>query len=291
MTIFYPDVYSGQAGISFHGAPIAMVKATQGTGYVNPDYSPAKSRAASAGAFFCGYHFLEAGNGSGQAQHAFSVAGKGVPLMVDFEPSNTKPSMADAEAFIDEYRKLGGTVHLLYFPHWYWQELGSPALTPFISRTMHLVSSDYTAYSDTGPGWAAYGGMTPAVWQYTSGATFSGHNPVDMNAYKGTIAQFKALVTDSPAPPPDPTFPAPKNLHVGGVTVTLNWDPATLEGKPAASYTVHVMQQNGKVAVNMTTPTNSALVSGLVHGWTYNVLVWANGGAAAPPHSQIQVTL
>ena len=48
---------------------------------------------------------------------------------------------------------------------------------------------------------------------------------------------------------------------------------------------------DGKVAVNMTTPTNSALVSGLVHGWTYNVLVWANGGAAAPPHSQIQVTL
>ncbi len=266
-----------------------MVKATQGTAYVNPDYSPAKARAASAGAFFCAYHFLEHGNGPGQAQHAFAVTGKGIPLMVDFEPSTTKPSVADAEAFTDEYRKLGGTVHLLYFPHWYWQELGSPSLAGFASRTMHLVSSNYTAYSDAGPGWTAYGGMTPAVWQYTSSATFNGHAPVDMNAYKGSIAQFRALVTNTPPPVPD-TFPAPKNLHVGGVAITLNWDPVTLAGKPAAGYTVRVIQLNGKTEANLVTPVNSALVSGLTRGWTYNILVWANGGPSAPPHATLQVT-
>jgi hypothetical protein len=290
MTIFYPDVYSGQAGISFHGAPVAMVKATQGTGYVNPDFALAKGRAATAGAFFCGYHFLEAGNGAGQARHAFSIAGK-IPLMLDFEPSNTRPATADATAFIDEYRKLGGVVHLLYFPHWYWQQLGSPPLAAFVTRKMSLVSSNYTTYSDSGPGWAAYGGMTPAVWQYSASATFNGHNPVDMNAFKGTIDQFKAMATDAAPPPPPDTFPAPPNLHVGGVAVTLNWDPAELSGKPPASYTVHVVQLNGVIAANLTAPTNSALVNGLTHGWTYNVLVWANGGPSAPPHSQITVTV
>ena len=51
MTIFYPDVSSFQTGVSFSGAPIAMVKATEGTDYTNPDYSPAKIRAKDAGAF------------------------------------------------------------------------------------------------------------------------------------------------------------------------------------------------------------------------------------------------
>ena len=50
MTIFFPDIYSGQAGMSFKGAPIALVKATQGTGYTNPDYFNAKARAARDGA-------------------------------------------------------------------------------------------------------------------------------------------------------------------------------------------------------------------------------------------------
>ncbi len=58
MTIFYPDVASFQAGVSFSGVPIAMVKATEGTNYTNPDYGPAKIRAHEAGAFFCAYHFL-----------------------------------------------------------------------------------------------------------------------------------------------------------------------------------------------------------------------------------------
>jgi hypothetical protein len=42
MTIFYPDVSSYQAGISFAGCVIVMVKATEGTGYTNPDYAAAK---------------------------------------------------------------------------------------------------------------------------------------------------------------------------------------------------------------------------------------------------------
>jgi GH25 family lysozyme M1 (1,4-beta-N-acetylmuramidase) len=84
MTIFYPDVSSFQAGVSFSGAPIAMVKATEGTDYTNPDYGPAKIRAKDAGAFFCAYHFLQEGNGAAQADHAFSVAGS-TPLMLDVE--------------------------------------------------------------------------------------------------------------------------------------------------------------------------------------------------------------
>jgi peptidoglycan hydrolase-like protein with peptidoglycan-binding domain/GH25 family lysozyme M1 (1,4-beta-N-acetylmuramidase) len=208
MTIFYPDVASYQAGISFAGSVIAMVKATESTGYTNPDYAPAKVRAADAGAFFCAYHFLHAGNGAGQASYAHGVVGSDIPLMIDCEPEysssgalTSAPQVSDAVDFINQYRALGGMTFLLYLPHWYWQgNLGQASLAPVINLGMLLVSSNYTAYSDTGPGWAHYGGMTPVVWQFTSTATLNGVSNVDMNAFKGTLAEFRAQVTGGAEP-------------------------------------------------------------------------------------------
>jgi hypothetical protein len=204
MTIFYPDVSSGQAGVSFSGVPIAMVKATEGTGYTNPDYGPAKLRAQGAGAFFCAYHFLQAGNGAGQADHAFSVVGS-TPLMLDMETEtlhgvSSHPSVADAAAFVSQYRSHGGVINLLYLPRWYWASLGSPSLAPLIELGLLLVSSNYTSYSDSGPGWNAYGGMVPVVWQYSDNATLNGVNPVDFNAYRGTLAEFQSQVTTGAQP-------------------------------------------------------------------------------------------
>jgi hypothetical protein len=163
MTIFYPDVASYQAGISFSGCVIAMVKATENTDYTNPDYASAKVRAASAGAFFCAYHFLRAGNGAAQASYAHSVVGSDVPLMIDVELESDSsgavisvPQLSDAVEFINQYRALGGKTYLLYLPHWYWQgNLGQVPLDSVINLGMLLVSSNYTAYSDSGlvPGW------------------------------------------------------------------------------------------------------------------------------------------
>ena len=375
MTIFYPDVSSYQAGISFAGCVIAMVKATENNDYRNPDYAAAKTRAANAGAYFCAYHFLHAGNGAGQAQYAFGVVGADVPLMIDFEPAyvngvlSSAPQISDAVAFINEYRSLGGTVYLLYLPHWYWQgNLGQASLSPVIDLGMLLVSSDYTGYSDTGPGWAAYGGMTPVVWQYTSSASLNGVVNVDMNAYKGTLADFQAQVTtggssggspaeptlvegdtgpavqtlqtrlnvwgatltvdgdfgpatlaavntfqaaqkltvdgvvgpqtwaalnanpgSGPPPPPQP-YPAPTKLAVSSVSLTVTWDAVTVNGQAVASYTVEAVELNGSVAVRETPATNSVVLTTLVPGQTYNILVWANGGPVAPPHASIQVT-
>src|SRR5580693_6524579 len=203
MTIFYPDVADYQAGISFSGCVIAMVKATENNSYTNPDYAAAKVRAAHAGAYFCAYHFLHAGNGAGQASYAFSRVGAGIPLMIDCEPTYNSngtiasaPQISDAVAFINQYRALGGTVYLLYLPHWYWQgNLGQASLAPVTDLGMLLVSSDYTTYSDAGPGWTPYGGMTPVVWQYTSSASLNGVTNVDMNAYQGTLADFQLQVT------------------------------------------------------------------------------------------------
>ena len=45
MTIYYPDISSYNTGVSLNGAPAVCIKVTEGTSYVNPDYSPALGRA------------------------------------------------------------------------------------------------------------------------------------------------------------------------------------------------------------------------------------------------------
>jgi len=367
MTIFYPDVSSYQAGISFAGCAIAMVKATENDNYTNPDYAPAKVRAADAGAYFCAYHFLHAGNGAGQASYAYGVVGGEIPLMIDFEPAYnpdgsiaSAPQVSDAVDFINQYRALGGKTYLLYLPHWYWEgNLGQASLTSVIDLGMLLVSSDYTAYSDTGPGWTSYGGMTPVIWQYTSTATLNGVTNVDMNAYQNTPANFQAQVTTGAQAGSEPTlvegdtgpavqtlqtrlnvwgatltvdgsfgaltlaavkafqteqkltvdgvvgtqtwaalnqnpggaYPAPAGLAVGSVTLAVTWEAVLVDGQAVASYTVEAVGLNGEVYVRETPTTNSVVLSNLVPGWTYNVLVSANGGTVTPLSASIKVTV
>ena len=112
------------------------------------------------------------------------------------------------------YRALGGVVHLCYLPHWWWVRLGSPDLSPLTGAGLALISSNYPAggYSDTGPGWTAYGGVSPAAWQYSDAQLFNGQR-VDFNAYRGTVDQLWALTT-------------------GGATVALTTDDihAVVEG-------------------------------------------------------------
>lgn len=234
MTIWYPDISGFQAGVSLRGTVAVCCKATEGTGYVNPDYARARGNAAANGAWFFAYHFLHAGQAAAQAAHAHATVGR-TPLMLDVEPTTgSNPSLADAVAFVDAYRKLGGVIGLVYLPRWYWSgglrllrqaasqgiigrrselanprpediiAMGSPSLAPLASRGMHLVSSSYTAYSDTGPGWQPYGGLTPAVWQYTSSFAFNGYR-VDFNAFKGTVDQLQAAAAGTVAPAPRPT--------------------------------------------------------------------------------------
>jgi len=214
MTIFYPDISGFQAGVDLRGAVAVAAKATEGSGFANPDYGRAKANAATHGVFFTAYHFLLQGGGGGQAAHARSVAG-GAPLMLDVEAEgSSRPGVGDAVEFIDAYRKAGGLTHLVYLPHWYWQAIGEPSLRPLEARGMALVSSAYTLYTDrdSGTGWQPYGGMTPLVWQYTDRLRFNGRD-VDFNAFRGghpgdqsggavadALAQFKTLCATGKLP-------------------------------------------------------------------------------------------
>ena len=232
MTLFFPDISAFQAGIDLAGAHAVFVKATESTDYTNPDYNRAKANAASHGTYLMAYHFLHGGNAGAQAAYAHGVTGT-TPLMIDVEANGA--TINDTIPFIDAYRKLGGRTYLVYLPHWYWQNIGSPTLKPLLDRKISLVSSAYTAYTDaaTGTGWQPYGGMKPLIWQYTDKLHFNGQD-VDFNAFRGhhagdqsgagvnaTIAELKSIAETGAypkAPPPNPsTPPAPKAIPADGV--------------------------------------------------------------------------
>jgi Glycosyl hydrolases family 25 len=193
VTTKFPDVSNHNYPLSLSGAPIVIAKATQGTGFKDAYYTYYKSQADAMRAPFMGYHWMDTSDLSLQAKNAFSVVGPNVPLMWDAEDAGvTVPRLLD---LTDRYRSLGGIVHMLYLPKWYWvNHMGSPDLSVLAADGLYLISSHYTAYSDTGPGWQPYGGMTPVQWQYTNSQAFNGKF-VDFNAYKGTPEQYYNLIT------------------------------------------------------------------------------------------------
>lgn len=278
--VYYPDGASYQAGLNLSGWLAAMFKATEGTGYKNPSYADQKNEAGRAGAFFGAYHFLHQGNAVAQADFAFSVVGAETPLMIDFEPTTgairemaeppegltgehldglsqrtdaaaamvSAPAVSDAAAFCDRYRSHGGIVHLIYLPHWYWNQLGSPSLAALSGRSLNLVTSVYAGNPEdpAGPGWVNYGGMGPVTaWQYTSSGTVNGRAGVDLNCFRGsgtrdvpgTLAELRSLwMTGSlagtpPAPPvAPPPFPYPATDYLGLTSL----DPHCHSGYQAA---------------------------------------------------------
>jgi hypothetical protein len=196
MTIFFPDVSSYTPNVDPAAYPILLARATLSSSVTDQSYATFKAKAAAAGTVFVAYHWLNHGNLQAQAQYCFSVVGPGVPVMIDAEDEagntgyNGPLTVADITGFAGAYRALGGTASLCYLPAWYWSgAMSMPDLSPLNVAGLHLVSSNYPSagYTEDGPGWAPYGGVTPVQWQYTS-------TPIDLNAYRGSVDDYRRMV-------------------------------------------------------------------------------------------------
>jgi lysozyme len=203
MTIFGPDISSFQSGLGLSrlaDASFVIAKTTEGTYYTDADYQAWRSQAAQLGKPFVWYHFLSGESATAQAQHtAANVGDSSLPGMLDAEPEGSySPTLAEIIAYIDAALALGLNLRLLYLPHWYWQQMGSPDLSEISSRGVSLVSSAYASGSgnptaiypgDGAAGWQGYGGMTPLIYQFTNAASDGGQT-LDYNAFRGTAAQL-----------------------------------------------------------------------------------------------------
>lgn len=199
MSIQFPDIASYQGDISLTGLDAVIIKATQAGDtpqdrYENPNYASRIAQAEQLTTVTAAYHYLTPGSMIGEAEYCYSIVGPHLALMIDMEAS--KLSVPDAVAFTKQYRAIGGLPRLVYLPNWYWVDLGRPDLSPLQGAGLSLVSSNYpdAGYTVNGPGWEGYGGMVPVIWQYTDNATVNGVHPVDMNAFRGSVAELYQLL-------------------------------------------------------------------------------------------------
>lgn len=218
MILFGIDVSSAQGNVDWTAidatTSFGWSKVTQGSWYKNPYWAVAKdgmaARAKATGFVGGAYLFLEAGDGAAQADWFAKAAGDldGFAIAVDVEPAATsRPDAAAAQACVARLRQLyphkpiGG-----YIPHWYW---GSQSTT-FVDW---LWASDYVTAAQASPAtlylhvtdamWSAYGGQAPDLLQFTDKAIVAGApGPVDCSAFRGTLAELRAVLLSAPYPPP-----------------------------------------------------------------------------------------
>lgn len=183
------------------GGP-TWAKATQGTDYVDPTFHDLRTATEKLGMPFVAYHYVDTENVAGQAVHVFKTVGPDTPVMWDIEKGGG--NLDHLCAIHDHYTELGGYARDCYLPHWYWLSIGSPDLLPLVQRDLLLHASDYphNGYSADGPGWQAYGHMTPTFWQWTS-------TPIDTNAFRGDLHNLETIL----AKPGTITPPAPPSAH------------------------------------------------------------------------------
>jgi len=305
-TIFGPDISSFQQGLSLARlaqASFVIAKTTEGTYYTDADYQGWRAQAAQLRKPFIWYHFLSGEASAAQAAHtAANVGDMSLPGMLDFEPEGSfEPTLAQAIAYVDAALAAGLNLRLVYLPHWYWQQLGSPDLGAFRDRGLQLVSSAYPGGSgapsaiypgDGAAGWAGYGRMYPLIYQFTDQAS-DGGKPLDYNAFRGTTAQLLAALarpstTPAPTPAPSSSSDPEDDLMPAFATGQINAgaDAVTVVGTPAPNTSTAGW---GRVWLSLASDFGDAHVRVAVwthgEGWSHifeDVLVAQYGDRANP---------
>lgn len=144
--------------------------------------------------------------------------------MLDVEPyealvaNGLWPRWSDVVGFAAAWQVLAGGMPLaFYIAHWVWADrLGQPDLRALPGP---LIAAQYPVNTPGGPvalynasggdsaaAWAPYGGVTPALWQFTSKAVVAGASDAsDINAFRGTPAQLHDLLTGGTMSNPNPS--------------------------------------------------------------------------------------
>jgi hypothetical protein len=173
------------------GVTAAFIKATEGTGYVNPFFQSDMLAAQKAGLLVCGYHFASMGDPVAEAQKFRKVAWRWA-RMLDYE---TNTNVAWARTFL--------------------QTLGLPADQVITYGSADSLKDFYgqlpsmafpAAYGQAYPGWGV-------CWQFTSSATIPGIvGNVDEDQWHGSETQYDLLFQVNAPPGPIVTTPGGRML-------------------------------------------------------------------------------
>jgi GH25 family lysozyme M1 (1,4-beta-N-acetylmuramidase) len=293
-----PDVSSWQhpsgaaidwAKVRAGGSLFTIIKATEGTGYVNPYYASdaqaARANHLAVGAYAFVRPALPISTATSQAQQFVNTIGSQastgtLPPVMDLETTGglgPADLITWSQQFLETVRSLTGRTPIVYsYPYFWPSSMGN---TTALGRYPLWLAS----YQSTSPsplaGWSSW-----TLWQYTSSATVAGipgsTGSTDMSQFNGTTTQLAALANGTVATPWSVTAPsAPVSVSAtpGQASATVRWLPANDGGQVPSRYTVTASPGGATVAVSGT--AYQASFSGLTGGTAYTFTVRATNTA------------
>lgn len=238
------DVSGWQKGINLKEVPadFVIVKATQGTTYVNPDCDRAYQQAKKAGKLLGVYHYFSGGDPVAEADFFVSnikgYIGEAI-LVLDWEGQMNKKfsqGPAVAKPFLDRVAKLTGVNPLIYMSKSVCREHNWSAVAAKYGLWVAQYANDKQTGYQTKP-WtdsAGYGAWkSPAIFQYSSHGRLSGYSGnLDMDIAYLDAAGWKAyakVARSNTQPDTSGSTEKPKESAPSGSPLELVYD--VMKGK------------------------------------------------------------
>jgi lysozyme len=178
------------------GITFAIMKASEGTTFVDPTFATNWANAGAAGVIRGAYHFFRpADDATAQADYFLQIAGSpaygDLPLAIDLEVTDNLTGAqvaAGAQTFLQRVQQKTGRTPLIYTSH----------------RVMDTLLGSPTGFSNF-PLWVANWGVSCpgmpsewsewAIWQSSATATVPGiSSMVDLDQFNGTLGQLHGFV-------------------------------------------------------------------------------------------------
>lgn len=176
------------AAIKAAGVLGVIHKATEGTGYADPDRKPRLAAAYRAGLLIATYHFMRPGAISAQMDFYLKTidAAQGERIILDYEDAAIPVS--DLRVAVQYLQHVRPDLQItIYSGNLIKEQLGNKRDEVLAATSLWIAQ-----YNNTGPSWPKATWPAWSLWQWTDGETVPGiARPVDGNKWNGTDAALK----------------------------------------------------------------------------------------------------
>ena len=221
------DIASYQAGLDFSKVPcdFAIIKATQGTGYTNPDCVRAVEQAMSLGKGVGVYHYISGGNAVAEANFfidsILNWIGK-VMICLDWELDQNSAWGDESylEQVINQVIARTGVPPMIYAPASRYNQVAEVAKRHNCGLWIaQYADMNPTGYQNTPWNEGAY---TCAIRQYSGSGRLNGWNgDLDLDKFYGSLDDFRKYYGSSSSAPSKPSTSGPSGTTLQLATWTM----------------------------------------------------------------------
>jgi GH25 family lysozyme M1 (1,4-beta-N-acetylmuramidase) len=221
------DIASYQAGLDFSKVPcdFAIIKATQGTGYTNPDCVRAVEQAMSLGKGVGVYHYISGGNAVAEADFFINSIlnwiGK-VMICLDWELDQNSAWGDESylEQVINQVIARTGVPPMIYAPASRYNQVVEVAKRHNCGLWIaQYADMNPTGYQNTPWNEGAY---TCAIRQYSGSGRLNGWNgDLDLDKFYGSLDDFRKYYGSSSSAPSKPSTSGPSGTTLQLATWTM----------------------------------------------------------------------